>query len=115
VDGQTVAAILASSSIGTVVAVAIQGWNNRRKLGAEATQIITKAATDVIKEVREENAQLRADRAKDRADLEAVKVFIAAHRIWDIHAQSTIVRLGGSIEAPPAVPIEWTNLWAAGS
>lgn len=60
-----------ASALGAVV----NGWWNKRKLGAEATKVITEAASEVVrdlqstlKESREDNARLRGEAAVLRGD-----------------------------------------------
>lgn len=52
--------ILAALGAGGILTAAVNGYLNRRKLGAEATKIITDAAASTVKDVREDNARLRA-------------------------------------------------------
>lgn len=51
--------ILAALGAGGILTAAVNGYLNRRKLGAEATKIITDAAASTVKDVREDNARLR--------------------------------------------------------
>lgn len=65
--------VLISGALASVVGTVISVMANRKKLGAEATEVITKAASGVVSDMREDNARLRAsdrDKTAQIANLE---------------------------------------------
>lgn len=70
------AIVLGSSGATAVVAAIITGLTTRRKLGAEATEIITKAAAGVVTNLNAEVVRVEAARRTDATMYEAQ---IAAH------------------------------------
>ena len=50
-----------SSAVTAIIVAAIAAVMNRRKLSAEATEIITKASTGVVERVEADNARLRQE------------------------------------------------------
>ena len=122
-------AILGTSGVSAIIGAIIAGMFARRKLGAEATEIITRAASGVVEDIsatlerksvematmrsehsaqlvqmREEHdtqlARMRDDHAKE---LDAVRVVLQLHVAWDAVAISELGRLG--IALPPAPPL----------
>lgn len=68
----TLLTLLGSGSLSILVTGVLNFWATRKKLGAEtdklgteATKVITEAASGVVKDLREDNAQLR-NMLKDR-------------------------------------------------
>jgi len=64
--------LLASGALASVLAAVLNAVMSRRKLGAEATQIITDAASGVVMRLEQENArehQANSDLRKDVTDL----------------------------------------------
>lgn len=72
--------ILLSAGGATVLAALITAVMNRRKLSAEATQIITQAAAGTVENVMKDNAELRTRMAVLEAKL---RDYEAAQRIHD--------------------------------
>lgn len=117
---QLVVSLLASSGAGAIAVAIVSGLFSKRKLGAEATQIITNAAAGVVTELRAElerkSSEMKAmveenyrDRAKTRADHEtemaAMRKMLRAHSAWDEAAVKELRRFGVELPAvPPLFP-----------
>lgn len=68
--------LLSGGIVGVLVAV-INAIVNRRKLSAEATEIITKAAAGTVENVMADNARLREELVTVRSDVTALKLSLA--------------------------------------
>lgn len=64
---------LLSAGITAVIVAVLNAIFNRRKLSAEATEIITKAAAGTVEQVVKDNESLRTRLAKVEAELEAMR------------------------------------------
>jgi uncharacterized membrane protein YebE (DUF533 family) len=121
--------ILGGSGLGGVMAAIVVGLFSKRKLGAEATEIITKAASGVVADVAaelerksiqmtqmrsEHSAQLVQMREEHRtqleriladhlSEMEEVRTVLQLHVAWDGVAIAEMARLG--VELPPAPPL----------
>lgn len=121
-------AVLGALGIGTVAGAVVNGLFSRRKLGAEATEIITKAASGVVQDVRAELERKTLEMARMRSEhseqlvqmrqehtehlqrlltghleeMDAVRVALQLHSAWDAAAVVELARLG--IELPTAPP-----------
>ena len=113
-----VAALLGVGGLGAIVAAIVTGLFSKRKLGAEATEIITKAAAGVVtnmqaeidRQVRRnedliaqhiaEMTQMRADHQREK---EEVRRVLQLHVAWDAIAIAKLADL--DIELPPAPPL----------
>lgn len=109
---------LAGLGVGAILATVITGLFSRRKLSAEATKIITDAASGTLKDLRDENTRLAArvaatetqqDQLRDiqrrqderqRADHQA----LAIHAFWDRQAWNTLKEQGIDLPEPPPLP-----------
>lgn len=110
--------VLGAGGIGAIAAAVITGLFSKRKLGAEATEIITKAAAGVVTNLQAEidrqvhARQDDADRhtraietliASHRAEMAEVRRALQFHVAWDALA---IARLGDlGVHMPPAPPL----------
>lgn len=66
---ETLVTILVSAGGGTILAALVNALFNRRKLSAEATQIITQAAAGTVENVMKDNTALRARLAEVEAKI----------------------------------------------
>lgn len=117
-DNTWIVNLAASTGVATVIVTGINALVQRRKLGAEsteldakATDIITGAAARVVALLETKNAGLEKEIEEYKADVEVVKKFIIAHRTWDVAAMKEVNRLQGHLVPPPAIPPEWSDLW----
>lgn len=109
---------LGAGGLGAIAAATIAGLFSKRKLGAEATEIITKAASSVVERLEAElrrNAEdrdlLRAEHTSEIASLradfgrqrEAWRRVLQLHIAWDAIAIAKLDELG--VNLPPAPPI----------
>lgn len=113
-----VVACLSAGGLGAIMAAVVSGLFSKRKLGAEATEIITKAAAGVVTDLRAEIDRVKAARTEDNVDHEQViremaaahvaernewKRVLQLHVAWDAIAISEMAKLG--IQLPPAPPL----------
>lgn len=120
-ESDTVLAVLSSAGVTVVLGALVQGWFNKKKLGADATEIITRAASGVVERLEAEIATKMTNYAtlegKYNGVLEAMDSLKAAfaaereswrrvlqlHVAWDAIA---IAKLGElDIDLPPAPPL----------
>ena len=101
-------AVLGSSVLASILGAIVAGFFNRRKLGADATQVLTDAASGVVQRLEEENKRIIAsnrDLAKRVSDLEQemrkMTAAITVHQDWDRRAARKLRANGIQIEDPP--------------
>ena len=117
-SGALLAAVLGAGGLGAILAAIITGLFSKRKLGAEATEIITKAAagvvvnmqaeidrqvsrnSDIISEHRSVMSRLVQDHTKEMEDVRRV---LQLHVAWDAIAIAKMAELG--VDLPPAPPL----------
>src|SRR5690349_6509939 len=66
-----IAAVLGTGGLGAIIGAIITGLSSRKKLGAEATEIITNAAAGVVKNLQgeiERQVKVNAGLVKDHHD-----------------------------------------------
>lgn len=111
--------ILTNVGIGAVLVVLLQGLFGRRKLSAEATKIITDAASGTLKDLREENTRLLARQVTTEARLDAAEhrlavqdehqrmtdALIVTHGEWDRQAFYAAKQKGITLPEPPPLTI----------
>jgi len=117
-SSELIVAILGAGGIGAVLAAIVTGLFSKRKLGAEATEIITKAAAGVVTNLQAEidrQVELRLEQAaantatietllKDHAnEMDEVRRVLQLHVAWDSIAIARMAEVG--IELPPAPPL----------
>lgn len=128
-SGGDIALIVASLGVGTIASAIITGLLSRRKIGAEATEIITKAAAGVVtnmqaqldnqarqnerdrSQFREqikdmERDHLRALKAQAEShaeELDEARRVLQLHVAWDAIAIAKMAEIG--VELPPAPPL----------
>lgn len=115
---QMVVAILGAGGLGAILAAVVTGLFSKHKLGAEATEIITKAAAGVVTNLQLEiDRQVKARQEDAIAHRNATELLIASHgremaevrRVLQLHVAwdaIAIARLGDmGIELPPAPPL----------
>jgi hypothetical protein len=112
VSGVLLLQLLGSAAVASVIGAIINGILNRKKLGAEATEIITKAASGVVADIRQDNARLR----KRVAELEFAQSewaiekqewrdVLILHSAWDLMATTAVNQAIPPIELPPPPPL----------
>lgn len=113
-----IAALLGAGGLGAIVAAIVTGLFSKRKLGAEATEIITKAAAGVVTNMQaeidrqvarnedllktHEAAMNRLVESHDR-EMEDVRRVLQLHVAWDAIAIAKLGELG--VKLPPAPPL----------
>lgn len=122
-------AILGSAGVGAILAALVNGLFSKRKLGAEATEMITNAAASVVKNmqadldrqvaantrlvtenqqhvealVAEHREQMQALANSHAAEMEQVRRVLQLHVAWDAIAIAKLNDLG--VDLPPAPPL----------
>lgn len=117
-NSTVIAAVLGAGGLGAILAAIIAGLFSKRKLGAEAAEIITKAAAGVVT-----NMQSEIDRQVKRNDdlihehhqfiervmeshadeIDEFRRVLQLHVAWDSIAIAEMSKLG--ISLPPAPPL----------
>lgn len=120
-----IVAILGAGGISAVGAAIVTGYFSKRKLGAEATEIITKAAASVVVQLNgqlqratqeveranrsmermrnEHRAERLADKDRHRGELQDIQSVLQLHVAWDQNATVELRKLG--VELPPVPPL----------
>lgn len=109
---------LVSFGVGGVLVAVINGLFSKRKLSADATKIITEAASGVVERLKDENlrmntelAQVRAEQAsarqreteRDRRERERDHA-ILLHGYWDQQVFTMARDQGLTLPEPPPLP-----------
>lgn len=113
-DPEVVASILGASAVTAVVGAIVNGFINRRKLGAEATSIITQAAGGLVASLQNDNAVLRAEDAKRKLQAERnaratrkrdafFRSQFSAHLEYDRKIVKALRDAGIAVEMPPEI------------
>lgn len=117
-DSSLIVAILGAGGFSAVLAAIITGLFSKRKLGAEATQIIASAAASVVTDLRleidrqkaasaslisEHKAHIETLMASHAEEIEEFRRVLQLHVAWDAIAIAKMADLG--IELPPAPPL----------
>lgn len=113
-----VAALLGAGGLGAIVAAVVTGLFSKRKLGAEATEIITKAAAGVVTNMQAEidrqmarNKELVERHERDmgrvmtdhKREVEDMRRVLQLHVAWDTIAIAKMAEVG--VDLPPAPPL----------
>jgi hypothetical protein len=72
-DPQLLVTALVSAGGATILVAIINAFFNRRKLSAEATQIITQAAAGTVENIMKDNAELRRELGEVKRQLEELR------------------------------------------
>lgn len=104
--------LLGSLAFVTLVTTIVQGVMNRKRLGAEATKIITDAASGVVASVREDNERLRnrlteLERREDewRYERNEWLAILRSHQSWDITAVAAVQKAIPPVHLPDPPPL----------
>jgi hypothetical protein len=127
VEMSTVLTFLGSAAVTTCIGLVVQAIVNRRKIGAEATKVITDAASSVVANYRLDNADLRlqvvdllakvtrlegiVDQQEAEQEANAVyrarsRALLIKHGEWDELAVQIIRSVIPPIHLPPPPPLE---------
>lgn len=110
---------LASATVGALLLAIVNGLFSKRKLSAEATDIITKAASGVVERLESENARVIASNnalyAKVQAQQDTIEEVqrvqraqgeaLAIHAFWDRQAVTVARDHGIDLPEPPPLHI----------
>ena len=93
--------LLGSVVLAAIAGAVINGIINRRKLGAEATEIITKAASGVVERLEAELTRVNTDNARLRERIQTLEVreetdraVLQLHAAWDHLAVQALTKAG---------------------
>lgn len=115
---ETIVAVLGGGGIAAIVSAVIAGLFSKKKLGAEATEIITKAAAGVVTNLQAEiDRQVKARQDQAASYKEATEALMASHAreiedirrtlqlhvAWDTFAVAKLAEVG--ISLPPIPPL----------
>lgn len=103
--------------LGGVFVAVINGLFSKRKLSADATKIITDAASGIVERLQQENARVMASNVLLTGKVEALQIeqastrdwhrqvdqLLAMHQLWDV--QVTEIAQSHGIELPPPPPL----------
>lgn len=110
--------LLGGGGLATIIGSIITAALTKKKLGAEATEIITNAASSVVTRLESEVQRAVADRERMRAECDADlakarrefadereqwRRVLQLHVVWDAIAIAEMAKLG--IDLPPAPPL----------
>ena len=115
---ETIVALLGGGGIAAIISAVVAGLFSKKKLGAEATEIITKAAAGVVTNMQAEiDRQIEARKAlvlehrqsitdlmaaHDR-ELDEVRRVLQLHVAWDAMVKAICAEHG--IDLPPVPPL----------
>jgi len=115
---ETIVALLGGGGIAAIISAIVAGLFSKKKLGAEATEIITKAAAGVVTNMQAEidrQVQARQDQAlthqqamtaliaSHEREMAEVRRVLQLHVAWDVMAIAKLQELG--VAMPPAPPL----------
>lgn len=100
------------SALGVILAAVVVAMFNRRKLGADATEIITRAAAGVVDDLREDREKERLEHAETRREFakyrlesrrenRVLKDAIRTHLFWDTMILDVLKKQGIHDLPPP--------------
>lgn len=108
--------LLGSGALGALLLAVVNGIFSKRKLSAEATDIITKAASGVVERLEHENTRQSAKLEAQQVTIDGlVRVqrvqgeAIAIHAFWDNQAFSVARDHGIDLPEPPPLHINPTG------
>ena len=101
-------AILGSSAITALMGSIVVGLFSKKKLSAEATKVITDAASGVVELLKAENLRVVGGNAalstmveKFRADQKAQEARLSVHAFWDRQVAAVLAQHGIDLPEPP--------------
>jgi ABC-type branched-subunit amino acid transport system permease subunit len=112
-------AAFTGAGVAAVLAAIVSGLFSKRKLSAEATKIITDAASGVVQNLSSELtrvtaqnatqaaqiARVEAEQAQAREHQRATDQALALHAFWDSQARDTLRANGIELPEPPPLPV----------
>lgn len=116
-SAQLIFQFLSSGAVVAVITVMITGVVNRKRLGAEATSIITQAAGGMVKTLQDDNARLRVEQATMRVERDEQEVrererdlrdkqlrkALERHEQWDRLVTVMLREAGLDVPTPPTL------------
>jgi hypothetical protein len=108
--------LLGSGALGALLLAVVNGIFSKRKLSAEATNIITKAASGVVERLEKENTRQSARLESQQATIDSHARLlrqqgeaIAIHAFWDNQAFTVAKDHGIDLPEPPPLTINPTG------
>lgn len=96
-------AMLGSGVLAALVTAVVTGLFSKRKLSAEATEVITKAASGVVERLEHENTRMLGRLSKLERKVARQEAVIAVHTFWDRQVVQMASEAG--LTLPPAPPL----------
>lgn len=115
---ELIVAVLGAGGLGAIFAAIVTGLFSKRKLGAEATEIITKAAAGVVQNMQSEidrqvarnetlidehRRAMDALVASHTEEVDEMRRVLQLHVAWDAIAIAKMAEVG--VKLPPAPPL----------
>lgn len=117
---ELIVALGGAAGVAAIITAIITGFASKRKLGAEAAEIITQAAAGVVKNLQAEidrQVTVREDQARQyvetidaiveshEEEMDEVRRVLQLHVAWDAIAIAKMAEFGVDLpEAPPLLP-----------
>lgn len=108
--------LLGALGFGGILATIINAMFNKRKLSAEATEVITKAASGVVERLEKENQRIIAREevnaqraAADHQEIHQLRTLISMHAYWDQQAYEALQAQGINLPKPPPLTTNPAN------
>lgn len=117
-----IVAVLAALGLGAIISALVAGLFSRRKLGAEATQLIQSAASGVVKDMESQLLRQQSEHerqmmqqhedhrrgmerimADHEREMSVVRDVLQQHVTWDYEATRELEKVG--IKLPPPPPL----------
>jgi hypothetical protein len=98
---------LTSLGISTILLAIVQYILNRKKLGADASKVITEAATALVDSTQKRLKELEDFKAERDSYDNQLRARLARHEMWDHRVYSALLKLDpdATIESPPSLYI----------
>lgn len=103
-DAAVILAVIGSGGVGAIIVSVVNAVQSKKKLGAEATEIITRAAAGVVENLRDDNKDLRETVVRLEAWIDALRDTLQMHAFWDALATKALED-AGITNLPPPPPL----------
>lgn len=92
-----------------VLTTVLQGWFGRKRMSADAVNLIQQAAGGITKVTAEDNVRLRTENSEVRHLNDVLVHTVRQQTAYSARQSDEIRRLGGHLEDPPPLPDEVVN------
>lgn len=105
-DGAELIRLLGAVFGSAVVTQLLQSWSGRKRMSADAVNLIQQAAGGITKVTAEDNVRLRAENRVLEHDNGALVHALRDQIAYSRHLAEGLRSLGGHVEDPPPLPDE---------